>query len=277
MSENDAYCYPGTDVLRNNENIRDAAKLQKFEYQRTLERSLELQENPIQGNFDLKHLQAIHKHLFQDVYPWAGENRNVNIAKGSSHFCRWDYIESFANSDVFKNLKKDNLLVGLEKEAFTDRLAHHYAEINALHPFREGNGRSTRQFIEQLAIHAGYDLDYSKVDGNRWNDAARESFSGSTDAMKRVFADIARPAKAISFEHDRPEDAIKKYPDLMNAFKAIQAAEDIAKHQFSTPAEQQHAVGSFKETLKKYIEQNRVIQDIKIKDRPQPPSPDIDR
>jgi cell filamentation protein len=66
-------------------------------------------------------------------------------------------IESYANSTVFKDIAKDKHLVGMEKEQFTDRLTHHFAEINALHPFREGNGRSTRQFVEQLANHAGYD------------------------------------------------------------------------------------------------------------------------
>ena len=191
MNDNDPYSYPDTDILRNKADIRNAEKLAKYEYSKVAVRTVELQENPIPGKFDLKHLQAIHKHLFQDIYEWASELRTVAISKGDTLFAQPDMIESYANSTVFKDLAKDKYLVGMEKEQFTERLAHHYAEINALHPFREGNGRSTRQFVEQLANHAGYEIDYSKVEQKRWNGAAIDSFNGHLEPMKRVFSDVA--------------------------------------------------------------------------------------
>lgn len=266
MTWRDPYYFADADVLRNNANIRDPAHLAQFEYRKTAERSLELAEQPVQGNFDLKHLQAIHKHLFQDVYDWAGELRTVNISKGSSHFARVEQLESYANSTVFKNLAKDNFLRGMEKDRFVERLADHYGEINALHPFREGNGRSTRQFIEQLAQHAGYELDYTKVDRQRWNDAARESFNGRTEAMATVFADIARPAKALSFERDKPEDAAKKYPDLVNAFAALRAADVLAQERFANPNDQQKFVAMTREALTRNLEQNKPIPAVTVKE-----------
>lgn len=75
------YTYPDSDVLVNLADIRDAQTLHDFERGRTALRHIELDVIPIKGNFDLEHLKAIHKHLFQDVYSWAGQLRTVNIGK----------------------------------------------------------------------------------------------------------------------------------------------------------------------------------------------------
>lgn len=209
MSNHDPYSYPGLDVLLNKANIQDDGKLSQFEFRKSAERALELSESPIKGHYDLDHLKAIHKHLFQDVYEWAGEIRNVDISKGKSHFAPRTHIESYANSSVFKDLANDNHLRGMGKEQFIERLAHHYAEINALHPFREGNGRSTRIFIQQLARDASYDIDYTKIDAQRWNEAARLSFSTSIEPMKEVFRDISTPLKEqdMHAEQTLPQNA----------------------------------------------------------------------
>lgn len=266
MTWRDPYYFADADVLRNNANIRDSATLAQYEYRKTAERSLELAEQPVQGNFDLKHLQAIHKHLFQDVYDWAGELRTVNISKGSSHFARVDQLEMYATSTVFKNLAKDKFLQGMEKERFVERLADHYAEINALHPFREGNGRSTRHFIEQLSQHAGYELDYTKVDRQRWNEAARDSFQGRNEAMTKVFSDIARPTKAISFANDKPDEAVRKHPDLTNAFAALRAADVLAQERFDNPLARQKFVALTRDALTRNLEQNKSVPAVTIKE-----------
>lgn len=185
MSE-DPYSYPGTDVLRNKLGIRDSETLSDFEHQKTTIRSLIQREQPIKGNFDLAHLQAIHKDLFKDVYDWAGQLRSVSISKGGSAFAHPGMIESYASSTVFKDLKKDNYLRGMNEDKFASRLAHHTSEINALHPFREGNGRSTRIFIEELAKQAGYKLDYTQVDAKTWNDASRHSFNGNLAPLEKI-------------------------------------------------------------------------------------------
>ena len=92
MKDQDPYVYSGTDVLKNIHNIRDSESLADFEYLKSSMRLFHLELNPIQGNFDLKHLQEIHKHLFQDVYKWAGELRTVDISRGGTDFGRADFI-----------------------------------------------------------------------------------------------------------------------------------------------------------------------------------------
>ena len=191
MTFNDTYCYPGTEILRNKADIRDKQQLAQFEYRKTAEHSMELRESPVAGQFDLLHLQAIHYFLFQDLYAWAGKIRTVDIAKGATPFAHHAVIQSYADKYLFPAIARDNLLAGLDKPTFVKRLAYHYAEINALHPFSEGNGRSTRQFVEQLARHAGFDLDYTKVSQKTWIDAATASFLGDLAPMEAVFTAIA--------------------------------------------------------------------------------------
>ncbi len=108
-------------------------------------RILELLNNPVKGTFDLKHLQAIHAYIFQDVYDWAGELRKVDISKGFM-FCNFLFISEQAE-EIFGKLKAENYLHGLKEDDFIVRLAYYFSEINALHLFREGNGRSQREFI----------------------------------------------------------------------------------------------------------------------------------
>jgi cell filamentation protein len=123
----------------------------------------ELRLQPIKGNFDLEHLKRIHQYIFQDVYPFAGQIRNEDIFKGTTRFAHWRYIEdSFATE--YRNLQKENFLRETSKEFFAKRAAHYMAEINMLHPFREGNGRAQREYIRCLAAEAGFELDWSAVD-----------------------------------------------------------------------------------------------------------------
>jgi cell filamentation protein len=186
VSGHDPYAYPGSNVLRNKAGLHDPVQLQGFEYRASAERAIELDLEPLPGAFDLRHLCAIHRHLFQDVYEWAGELRTVSIAKDTSVFALPERIEGAA-MQVFADLAKDGHLVGLVKDRFVERLGHHFAEINALHPFREGNGRSARVFLQQLARGAGYELAYEKTDAVQWNDAARQSFHGELRPLKKLF------------------------------------------------------------------------------------------
>lgn len=186
----DPYSYPGTRVLRNLHGIEDPEQLDDFEFQMATLRELQLIANPIQGQFDLKHLQAIHQTLLKDVYEWAGELRTVGISKGGSSFARPGMIETYANTSVFKDLKEDRYLQGMDKDKFVERLSHHFGEINALHPFRDGNGRSTRVFLEQLAKQAGYTLDFDQVDPEDWIDASRASGFGRMQPIQQIFGEI---------------------------------------------------------------------------------------
>lgn len=181
----DRYCYPGTDVLINKENITDAAKLEIIEGAYSRDRIQELTMNPIEGNFDLKHLQKIHHYIFQDIYPFAGQIRDLNIIKGNTTFCASLYIKSSAD-ELFSSLKNENFLKDLPFDQFTKRLAHYYSEINILHPFREGNGRSQRVFLSNVSKNAGFQLDWSKTNKDLLLKATIESVV-NTRSLEKVF------------------------------------------------------------------------------------------
>ena len=173
----DTYCYPGTDVLRNKAEITTAEDLDAYEGELSTLRSIEILENPIAGQFDLAHLQRIHLALFQDVYDWAGKIRTVDISRGNSRFANVRFIESAAN-DILNKLARENWLRGLDADTLSKRLAHYLSEINALHPFREGNGRVQRIFISQLSQSAGYQLDYSDLEQEQIYRAMELAFNG---------------------------------------------------------------------------------------------------
>lgn len=179
------YCYKGTNVLINKLNITNDEELYNAEMELVSLRIYELNEKPLKGNFDFKYLKNIHKYLFQDVYKWAGEIRNCNIAK-QDLFCFAKHIESFGN-EVFDKLKKENYFVGYDSEETLCKLVELFADINALHPFREGNGRSQRIFIESLAKINGINLDLTNVSKIEMIIASHESINGDYNKLKEIF------------------------------------------------------------------------------------------
>ena len=185
---NDPYIYPGTRVLNNKADIRDTEALKRYEYERSKLRLEELREKPLLGKFDLAHLQAIHACIFQDVYEWAGQVRTINLMKGDTAFALAPYIENEARK-LSAVLLEENYLQGLNQAPFVERFSHYYAEWNVLHPFREGNGRATREFLGQLARAAGYELDQTRIENNQsqWDYAAERSFHGNLAPVVRIF------------------------------------------------------------------------------------------
>jgi cell filamentation protein len=190
----DPYLVPGTDCLANKLGIRDPSKLSQAEYARSSARALTLQDalGPSPAfNFDT--LKAVHRHLFQDVYTWAGQVRTVDIAKPGAMFAPATQIERYAPK-VFADLAKENNLKGLTPEAFAQRAAHHFAEINAVHPFREGNGRANKEFFRLLALEAGHRLDWSRTNPAEYLAASRESFNGTPDRLAAAFRAVLVPS-----------------------------------------------------------------------------------
>jgi cell filamentation protein len=185
----DVYCIPGAVVLKNKAGITDQDQLDEYEGDFTAIRLLELTQNPVEGSFDLAHLCKIHQYLFQDVYEWAGEVRTVDIIRGDSRFCNVRHIQSYSNT-VFSALTAEKYLVNLKPKVFANRLAHYLSEINAIHPFREGNGRVQRLFISQLAEHAGYSLDYSALDQAGLYPVMQESFLGNIQPLADLILKI---------------------------------------------------------------------------------------
>ncbi|TCU04504.1 cell filamentation protein [Rhizobium sullae] len=134
----DPLCYPGTHVLRNKADIEDQDQLDEFEQLMFDSRASEALP---EGDLDFDHYRALHRHFFQDVYDWAGEIRAIRTGKGDNWFCFPEYIEREANR-IFSNLAARDHLAGVEsKDAFAQEAAWFLSEINAIHPFREGNGR----------------------------------------------------------------------------------------------------------------------------------------
>jgi cell filamentation protein len=181
----DTYCYPGTNVLRNKAEITNAEDLDAYEGELSTLRSIEILENPIAGKFDLTHLQRIHFALFQDVYDWAGKIRTVDISRGNSRFANVRFIESAAN-EIFNKLARENWLKELDADTLSKKLAHYLSEINALHPFREGNGRVQRIFISQLSQSAGYQLDYSDLEQEQIYRAMELAFNGNESILANL-------------------------------------------------------------------------------------------
>ena len=163
------YCYPPDyDVLRNRLNIRDATELDRAE---RLHISIRLRQGPPNGDFDLIHLRAIHRHLFQDIYDWAGEIRTVEISKGRQQFQFLRFIEA-GMADVHRRIEEADRFVGLGADAFATGAAEMIGDVNYVHPFREGNGRTQAVYLKQLASEAGLDLDLTKLDRDTWMEAS---------------------------------------------------------------------------------------------------------
>ena len=229
----DPYAYPGSSVLINKPGFRDEKALRAFEYEASAVRLAELAINPTAGRFDVEHLKRIHAHIFQDVYEWAGKVRTVGISKGGTSFARPEYIESYG-ATLSAGLAKEGFLRGLDKPSFADRLTHYYTEFNALHPFREGNGRATREFIGQLAKEAGYELDQRRIDNDkgRWNDAAARSFRGDGSGIREFFAEAIRPQRSLAFEQLSEQEALRRHPELRGTFEGLKVLEKALKAKF---------------------------------------------
>lgn len=163
--ENSKYCYPGSDVLINIPGLREQKQLDAFERLVTADRLRLLGLRPVKGNYNLKHLCDIHKFIFKDVYFFAGKLRDEDISKGSFRFAHVKFIVPEANR-LLSELRRENYLKGLLFDEFINKITNYFTELNVLHPFREGNGRSLREFIRCLALDAGYVIDWSKVDAS---------------------------------------------------------------------------------------------------------------
>ena len=145
-----SYYYPGTDILINNYDIKNMDELKEVEATNSFDRLLELQDNPVDLNFDQEHLRAVHQYIFDDIYPFAGKYRKANMMKNKHYFIRAEDIESYLK-ETFDMIEK-SLSGSLDKHQFADLLARLYTDLIHCHPFREGNGRTIREFIREFSI-----------------------------------------------------------------------------------------------------------------------------
>ena len=205
------YCYPGTEILINKLNIRDKKELFEAEKELTLIRLKELQREPVQGDFDFNHLKAIHKYIFQDLYDWAGKERTVEIGKGNL-FCTVACIQDYAQS-VFHKYHSQCYGAKDNHDDFVQVFASNYGDLNALHPFREGNGRAQREFARLVCLDCGYDFDLSCATHKEMLEASQLDFNKADNSgFIRIFSMAVTPH--AEQETDRGELRILTVDDL---------------------------------------------------------------
>lgn len=185
-------CYEGTSCLINKFNIQDDKQLDIIESHITLAKISILQQNSIKGNFDFDHYKAIHKFIFEDLYDWAGSPRSVDISKKGTLFVKAENIEKIATA-CFERLKNQNYFQNLDIDDFVEKITDFYCVTNNLHPFREGNGRTQRVFLSQLALNAGYEMDFSKIDADTLMIATIQSANGVDTHLKEALKQIISP------------------------------------------------------------------------------------
>jgi cell filamentation protein len=193
----DPYLDPRSGVFRNRLALTDRTELAIAEKQFSSQRLNQLKRRRVVGNYDLDHLRAFHWTIFQDVYPWAGQLRTVLIVKAGASFCLPHQIVDTA-ADVFARLATTDHLRGRDRAGFVAGLTPLLAEINALHPFREGNGRTQRAFLSQLARDAGFRLDWATVDRDANIDAARAAADGDLTPLRALLDPVVRVARRSS-------------------------------------------------------------------------------
>lgn len=178
-------CYEGTNCLINKLNIRDEKILSEIEADITFAKASLLEKEPISGNFDFEHYKKIHHFLFSDLFDWAGKIRTVNISKKGTDFVKFENIERIGTLCLKK--VQDGYLSNINHIEFTKRISELYNDINMLHPFREGNGRTQRIFFAQLIRYYGYDIDFSKIDTDFLMFATIHAANGIMDFLDEVF------------------------------------------------------------------------------------------
>lgn len=209
-----SYTYPNLsgdpdriDVLKNRWGVETLSELRVKEYRATAVRMLEIAEGDgPKGNFDKAHLKAIHGYIFQDVYEWAGHTRNETpvvdgqsvepiggLSKGGTSFLRGSRIE-LGLDEALKPIRDPQALRTATPEQFAERAGQVLAELNYVHPFREGNGRAQEVFISELGRHYGHEIDFSVISKPRMTDASIETTNNpSSDAMRHVVQDALDP------------------------------------------------------------------------------------
>ena len=185
------YCYKGSNVLINKLNIHDNKILKQAEEKIVATKLFILRQNTMINNFDVNHFKGIHKFLFEDIYPFAGKFRTENIAKGFFSFAEWEFIEDEL-SNLLKKLNASNNLKNLKRDEFVKAIAYYLSELNVLHPFREGNGRTIREFIRELCYVNDYLFDLQKIEPEDFLNACIKSVVDTSELEKLIDESLVR-------------------------------------------------------------------------------------
>lgn len=187
---NSRYTYKGTDVIKNKLNIRDEEKLRLYEKKMVAFKLTTINFAKLPSKFDEKRLKYIHKYLFSDIYEFAGEYRLENIIKENFRFSEYEYIEENVNK-IMSEINLDKLKI-LSFDKFCESISYYMTELNVIHPFREGNGRTIREFIRELMNECGYDIDFSNIDYEEILEASRKAILDDTFQIKLLKRSIKK-------------------------------------------------------------------------------------
>lgn len=220
----------------------DKRELIRLEERFTAFRMIELQQRPVQGDFSLRHMKAIHGHLFQDVYEWAGEHRTVDMIKEGHDYMAHFQIERLWGK-VSDFVERNNRFQDIDDPAvFADKLAFVWGRVNVIHAFREGNTRSQVLFFDQLCQQAGFELDVARLAPDH-PDSVRDDFVAARfhhqdngydhDPLAAVLTKIVRPVEAT------PEQRLERAATLRpeQSRWAPQAKQSVPREQtdYSNP------------------------------------------
>jgi cell filamentation protein len=190
----DDFLWPGTTVLRNKLDLRDQDQLEVAERGLAAGRIVQCRTvvpPVVTGAFDV---------VFQDVYEWAGQLRPVGLARPGVTFCRPELLESFG-ADIAAGIKRKDFLRGLDGGQFAELAGEVLGDLNALHPFREGNGRTQRVFMELLAAQAGHVIVWPADMADRNTDASIASFRGDSSGLAALIGDslVTPPVSGVQY------------------------------------------------------------------------------
>lgn len=204
-------------TLKNKLNISDNEILQDKERKISSLRAFELSKSrEIKRTYDLQHLKNIHKYIFSDIYDWAGKIRNID----NTLFCKPINIESYSEN-IFSELKRKNFFINNSREELAHNLAKTFLDINALHPFREGNGRTQREFIRELAEDRGYSLNYKNITENQMIEL---SIKDDPKELAKIF--LSNMEKLQKKEVENPfEKLLKSKEDSLKSEKTMDSWE----------------------------------------------------
>ena len=193
------YFYPFNEnkqpVLKNKLNIKNQIELDIAESEIIAAMS---PSRPKLTTFSLKEIQAIHKHLFMQVYDWSGEIRNYTTGRGEVSFARPETIESYYNSAIYKKLRNENYLIGTTRDHFVSRCAYFLNEFNAIHPFIDGNGRMTRIFLTDLAEKNKLKINIEHIKKDDWYKAMEVGFyTGNTELIEKEIKNCMKIAMSL--------------------------------------------------------------------------------
>ena len=194
---NSKYTYKNTDVLKNKLNIKSQEKLDEYETQMVAFKLLTLAKLNFVKTFDEKHLRFIHQYLFFEIYDFAGHYRQENITKDDFLFSSFEYIED----NVKEVMKKVNLaeLRKLDKDQLIIKISNIMTDLNVLHPFREGNGRTIREFARELFEELGYELNLYLVDKDTILTASKKAITDESLQIELLKKCVSLKNKSLMY------------------------------------------------------------------------------